>query len=163
MSWGSNWSEALLKIIGELKNKNPEVRFKAAKNFRSFVLSQSREMTGEMFAKFLADLHNQVFELVNGTAISDKIGGILAIDELIDIDYDENATKITRLSNFLRICLSTPDHTVMVMAAKALGRLARTGGTHTAECVEFEVGFVFTRSVVFSNSCACVRACVRSR
>lgn len=42
-------------------------------------------------------------------------------DELIDVDYDENATKVTRLANYLRIGLSTSDVTVMVMAAKALG------------------------------------------
>ncbi len=76
---------------------------------------------------------------MNSTNIQDKIGGITAIgmgtlyiivlliiclDELIDFDYDENATKVTRLANYLRIGLSTSDFTVMHMASKALGMLS---------------------------------------
>lgn len=135
-----DWSLALTETMTELKSKDSETRTRAAKTLRGFVLGQTREMTGEAFSKFLNDLHTNIFDLVNSSNTTDKIGGLLAIDQLVDIDYDENATKITRLSNLLRISLATTDLTVMHLASKALGRLARTGGTHTAECVEFEVG-----------------------
>eukprot|EP01132_Coremiostelium_polycephalum_P005602 gene5602-6970_t len=133
------WADALGKILLDLKNKREDDRMKAAKHLRNYVITQSREMTNENFTKFMQDVNNLIFELVNSSGIPEKIGGILAIDELIDVDYDENATKITRLANYLRIGLSSNDHTVMQMASKALGRLARSSGTLTAECVEFEV------------------------
>ncbi|EGC32838.1 protein kinase, atypical group [Dictyostelium purpureum] len=96
-------------------------------------------MTNENFGKFMKNVNDLIFELLNSSGIPEKIGGIMAIDELIDVDYDENATKITKLANYLRIGLGFNDFTVMLMASKALGRLARSNGTLTAECVEFEV------------------------
>ncbi|EFA77745.1 protein kinase [Heterostelium album PN500] len=133
------WADALNKILSDLKNKKEEDRIKASKNLRNYVITQSREMSNENFTKFMQDVNVIIFELVNSNGIAEKIGGILAIDELIDVDYDENAAKITKLANYLRIALSTNDQTVMQMASKALGRLARSSGTLTAECVEFEV------------------------
>ncbi|EAL66546.1 protein kinase, Atypical group [Dictyostelium discoideum AX4] len=136
----SIWADALTKLLNDLKSKKEEDRVKASKNLKSYVISQSREMTNENFTKFMNELNNNlIFELVNSSVIPEKIGGIMAIDELIDVDYDENATKITRLANYLRIGLGFNDFTVMLMASKALGRLARSSGTLTAEFVEFEV------------------------
>ncbi|KAF2071336.1 hypothetical protein CYY_007349 [Polysphondylium violaceum] len=133
------WADALYKISTDLKNKKEEDRVKGSKSLRNYVITQSREMTNESFSKFMQDVNNLIFELVNSNGIPEKIGGIMAIDELIDVDYDENATKITRLANYLRIGLQSNDFTVMLMASRALGRLARSSGTFTAECVEFEV------------------------
>eukprot|EP00004_Rigifila_ramosa_P027283 TRINITY_DN882_c0_g1_i1.p1 TRINITY_DN882_c0_g1~~TRINITY_DN882_c0_g1_i1.p1 ORF type:complete len:2377 (-),score=590.06 TRINITY_DN882_c0_g1_i1:39-6899(-) len=67
------------------------------------------------------------------------MGGIMAIDHLIDVDTEENANKITRFANYLRIVLPNNDPATMVMASKALGHLASAGGTLTADFVEFEV------------------------
>ncbi|GAM22047.1 hypothetical protein SAMD00019534_052220 [Acytostelium subglobosum LB1] len=133
------WADALSKILLDLKNKNEEHRQKAARGLRTYVITQFREMSNESFTRFMGDVNNILFELVNSNSISDKIGGIMAIDELIDVDYDENASKVTKFANYLRIGLSTNDLTVMLMASKALGRLARSSGTLTADIVEFEV------------------------
>lgn len=61
----------------------------------------------------------------------------ILIDELIDIDYDENATKVTRLANYLRIGLTTSDITVMHMASKALGMRFLFGGGEEGGIVIF--------------------------
>eukprot|EP00026_Physarum_polycephalum_P000091 Phypoly_transcript_00091.p1 GENE.Phypoly_transcript_00091~~Phypoly_transcript_00091.p1 ORF type:complete len:2307 (+),score=451.47 Phypoly_transcript_00091:133-7053(+) len=136
----SDHHDALQKILPDLRSRNEDVRVKAAKALRIYVGQQIREMSGENSVKFMNELNGHIFELVNSPGVLEKIGGIMAIDELIDVDYDENATKVTRLANFLRIGIgSTTDTTVMLMASKALGRLARSSGTLTAECVEFEV------------------------
>jgi FKBP12-rapamycin complex-associated protein len=58
---------------------------------------------------------------------------------LVDFDGEENATKITRFANYLRIVLPGSDPQVMALSAKALGRLALVGGTLTVDFVEFEV------------------------
>lgn len=46
---------------------------------------------------------------------------------------------MTRFANYLRNLLPSNDTMVMEMASKAMGRLALTGGTFTADYVEFEV------------------------
>lgn len=57
---------------------------------------------------------------------------------LIGID-NGNTTKMSRFANYLRNLLPSNDQVVMQMASKAMGRLALTGGTFTADYVEFEV------------------------
>ena len=63
---------------------------------RDTVKSASRECSGETFAKFLNQVNRRIFELVHSADNSDKIGGILAIDYLIDFDAEEDPTKLAR-------------------------------------------------------------------
>ncbi|KAI9341262.1 armadillo-type protein [Zopfochytrium polystomum] len=103
------------------------------------VVSVARETSGEVFSRFMNDVNRRIFELIHSSDTSDKIGGIYAIDKLIDFDGEENTTKVTRFANYLRIVLPGSDPQVTVLAAKTLGRLAQSGGTLTSEFVEFEV------------------------
>ena len=64
--------------------------------------------------------------------------GISSTVGLIGID-GVNATKMSRFANYLRNLLPSNDPVVMELASKAIGRLALTGGTFTADYVEFEV------------------------
>ncbi|KAJ3290058.1 phosphatidylinositol kinase- protein kinase tor1 [Borealophlyctis nickersoniae] len=132
-------SEPLVKLLGDLRSRNEEVRLKAAIDLRDHVIAVSREVSGDTLTKFVNDLNRRIFELIHSNDNNDKIGGILAIDKLIDFDGEENTTKITRFANYLRIVLPGNDPQITVLAAKALGRLALSGGTLTAEFVEFEV------------------------
>ena len=70
---------------------------------------------------------------------NEKIGGILAVEQLIQFDGDDAAQKTTRFSGFLRAALRSNDNTVLMFAARALGHLAVPGGALTAELVESEV------------------------
>eukprot|EP00741_Cyanophora_paradoxa_P013833 tig00020710_g13353.t1 len=133
-------TDSLNKYLQELKtSRNDEFRVKSAKNLRSFVEAEAREMPGEGFAKFMDLLHKRIFELVNSADTYEKIGGIMAIDELIDVDCEENANNIARFANYLRNILPNSDEKTVLYAAKALGHLARTGGALTTDFVEFEV------------------------
>ena len=71
------------------------------------------------------------------------MGGISAIDNLIDCHSEENDTKIIRFANFLRMIFQkspgTTDADTLIRASKALGHLARVGGTLTVDFVESEV------------------------
>ena len=69
----------------------------------------------------------------------DKIGGILAIEQLITFEGDDAAQKTTRYSGYLRAALRSNDNEVLIYAAQALGHLATPGGALTAELVESEV------------------------
>jgi serine/threonine-protein kinase mTOR len=51
----------------------------------------------------------------------------------------EDTTKVTRFANYLRIVLPGQDTQITLLAAKALGKLASSNTTLTAEFVEFEV------------------------
>jgi hypothetical protein len=47
------------------------------------------------------DLTRRVCELVtNSNSTEEKLGGLLAMDMLVDVDCEENATKVTGM-NFL--------------------------------------------------------------
>ena len=80
--------------------------------------SENREYSSMITCKFL---HDYIFLVA-----------------LIGIDGG-NTTKMSRFANYLRNLLPSNDQVVMQMASKAMGRLALTGGTFTADYVEFEV------------------------
>jgi len=132
-------NEVLNKILNDLKSRSEETKYKAANDLRDHVISISREISGENFTKFINDVNRRIFALIQSNDNDEKIGGILAIDKLIDFDGEENTTKITRFANYLRFVLPGNDLQTMVLASKALGRLALSGGTLTPEFVEFEV------------------------
>eukprot|EP01135_Chromosphaera_perkinsii_P003113 Nk52_evm2s236 gene=Nk52_evmTU2s236 len=130
---------SLEKLLMDLRNKNEEVRKRAAKHLRLYVTAMQHERAGDSIIKFNDDLNKSLMNLVHSSDVSEKLGGIMAIDELIDIEGESNATKISRFANYLRIVLPGGDPQVMTSAAKALGHLALAGGTLTADFVEFEV------------------------
>jgi FKBP12-rapamycin complex-associated protein len=76
---------------------------------------------------------------VTGGDSNERIGGIHALNALIDFRGDDAGQKTTRFASYLRAVMRGQDTTAMVVAAKALGRLAKPGGTLTAELVEAEV------------------------
>eukprot|EP00158_Paraphelidium_tribonemae_P009901 Partr_v1_DN28994_c0_g1_i3_m24719 putative Phosphatidylinositol 3-kinase len=136
----SGQQESLLRIISDLRSPRPiESRQKSANELRAHVSLVARELTGESFTKFMNDINRRIFELIHSPDISDKLGGILAIDRLVDFEGEENATKITRFANYLRSVLPGSEVIVASLAARALGKLALSGGALTAEFVEFEV------------------------
>jgi FKBP12-rapamycin complex-associated protein len=79
-------------------------------------------VTGENFAKFSNEVNKKIFEMIHSNDPNDKIGGILAIDRLIDLDSgEENNTKVTRFANYLRILLPGIEPQISVLAARTLG------------------------------------------
>ena len=52
-------------------------------------------------------------------------------DELLDVDFQEDIAKLTRLADFLRLGLSSNDAAVISLSAKALGRLSKLDGSRT--------------------------------
>ena len=66
-----------------------------------------------------------------------RAGGVLAIDRLIDCDAITANDKATKFHYYLRTTLeSSNDYGVLDKTARALGHLARPGGSFTAELVE---------------------------
>ena len=98
------------------------------------------ELPPERFQEYYNSINTRISGLViSGTDAGEKIGGILAIEQLISIDVDDAAQRTTRYASCLRAALKSNDNKVLVFAARALGHLAIPGGTFTAELVEYEV------------------------
>ncbi|MCD7451118.1 hypothetical protein HAX54_009730 [Datura stramonium] len=69
-----------------------------------------------------------------------NMGALRVIDELIDVTISENASKVEKLSNYMRSAFETKcEPEFFVLASKVLGHLARSGGAMTADEVEHQV------------------------
>ncbi|KAJ8330853.1 phosphatidylinositol kinase- protein kinase tor1 [Batrachochytrium dendrobatidis] len=130
----------LSKVFLDLKSNSEETRTKAATELYEYAFATSQEVTGEQFSKFTNDVNRKIFELIQSQDIDEKIGGIAALDKLIDLDGgEENLTKVTRFANYLRIVLPGTEQRITDAACNALGHLAQVTGTLATEFVEFEV------------------------
>ncbi|KAF1814810.1 TOR1 phosphatidylinositol 3-kinase [Eremomyces bilateralis CBS 781.70] len=133
-------SRDLDRVFQELKSKNDDVRFRAAGVLRQTVDTAHRELPPGQFSGYYASVISRISTLVvQSLDTYDRIGGILALDALIDFKGDDAGVKTSRFSGYLQSVLRGNDTTAMVFAARALGRLAIPGGTLTAELVEAEV------------------------
>ncbi|KAL4777755.1 armadillo-type protein [Aspergillus nidulans var. acristatus] len=128
------------RLFIELKSKNEETRVRAAYELYENVLAISRDWPPEKFIEFYNAVSQRIAQLVvTGSDAHERIGGLLALDRLIDFDGVDNAQKTTRFASYLRSALRSSDNAVLVYAARALGRLAKPGGALTAELVESEI------------------------
>jgi len=131
--------DTLSRFLPDLRSKSHEVRAKAARDLRIYVESEAREMPPETFTKYMEDMTRRIFDLVNSPDPNEKMGGIMVIDELLDVAE----AQIIRFANYLRMVFQqagdSTDHLLLKTASKALGHLTRNGGTLAAETVEFEL------------------------
>ncbi|PCH07029.1 hypothetical protein PENOC_021340 [Penicillium occitanis (nom. inval.)] len=133
-------TDVVQRLFTELKSKNEEVRVRASFELYDNVLTVSRDWAPEKFLEFYNAVSQRIAQLVvTGSDANEKIGGLLALDRLIDFDGVDAAQKTTRFASYLRSALRSNDNAVLVYAARSLGRLAKPGGALTAELVESEI------------------------
>jgi FKBP12-rapamycin complex-associated protein len=101
-----------------LTDRDDDVRQRAKEALRELVATASRDLSTEQFTRLNNDINRRIFELCSSS--DDKLGGIMAIEALIDLNAEEN-TKLTRFANYLRLVLPSNDVPTMMAAAKALG------------------------------------------
>lgn len=105
-----------------------------------FLFFHLPELPQEKFLEYYNAVTQRIAQLVVvGSDANEKIGGLLALDRLIDFDGVDSAQKTTRFASYLRSALRSNDNAVLVYAARSLGRLAKPGGALTAELVESEI------------------------
>ncbi|KAK5075469.1 phosphatidylinositol kinase-related protein kinase tor1 [Lithohypha guttulata] len=132
------------RIFTELRNKNDEVKQRAANELRDLVNLLSREWSPERFGSFYDKITGRLSQLiVQSQDPTDKVGGIFALDRLIDCEAIDAAQKASKYSNYLRAALKSNDAAVLDAACRAMGHLARPGGAFTAELVEAEMTSAF--------------------
>lgn len=103
-----NSNDTLSRYLGDLRHRSEAVRLKAAKNLRIYVEAEAREMSRGTFSNFMTETTKRIYDLVSSVETHEKIGGIMAIDELIEVPCEDNETKIIRFANYLRMVLVAP-------------------------------------------------------
>lgn len=97
-------------------------------------------MNPEQFLAFYNAVNNKITQLItHGGDSAERLGGIYALDALVDFDGIDVALKYTRFTQNLKTVLRGRDMNPMRPAAIALGKLCRPGGSLISELVDSEV------------------------
>lgn len=114
----------------------------AALALRKRVEEEARDLSGEAFSRFMDQLYDRFSSLLESNDVSENLGALRAIDELIDVTIGESASKVSKFSNYMRTIFEVKrDPEVLILASRVLGHLARAGGAMTADEVERQVGY----------------------
>ncbi|KAJ3547494.1 hypothetical protein NM688_g5399 [Phlebia brevispora] len=101
-------------------------------------------MSSDALAKLWEDtINRRLFDLIHGQTNVEKLGGILAIDHLLNADGEgtiESKRNLFRFYNYVKSLLPNPDINVMLAASKTLGQIAEIGGAAFGEhFMDYEV------------------------
>ncbi|OAQ78856.1 phosphatidylinositol 3-kinase tor2 [Purpureocillium lilacinum] len=98
------------------------------------------DLNQEQFLGFYNAVNNKITQLItHGSDSAERLGGIYALDALVDFEGVDVAMKYTRFTQNLKTILRGKDINPMQPAAVALGKLCRPGGSLISELVESEV------------------------
>ncbi|XP_010936698.1 serine/threonine-protein kinase TOR isoform X1 [Elaeis guineensis] len=111
-----------------------------ASALKKHVEEGARELTGEAFSRFMDQLYDRISALLESNDVTENLGALRAIDELIDIPLGESAFKVSKFSSYLRTTFDVKrDREILILASRVLGHLARAGGAMTADEVERQI------------------------
>ncbi|PHT30546.1 hypothetical protein CQW23_29851 [Capsicum baccatum] len=138
---GAENIDALNRVLADLCTRsNPQDG--AALTLRRLVEEEARDLSGEAFARFMDYLYEHITTFLDSNEVSENLGALRAIYELIDVTINKNTSKVAKFSNYIRAAFETNcDPKILVLASKVLGHLARSGGTITIDEVERQVKF----------------------
>ncbi|PNY25181.1 Phosphatidylinositol 3-kinase tor2 [Tolypocladium capitatum] len=133
--------ERLEHITRGLRSRTgDEMRKRAALQLRELVVVCHRDLSQEQFLSFYNTVNNKITQLItHGSDYAERLGGIYALDALVDFDGVDVAAKYTRFTQNLKTILRGKDINPMQPAAIALGKLCRPGGSLISELVDSEV------------------------
>lgn len=120
----------------------------SSQNLAKHVEEEARDLGGESFSRFMDSLFEKIHALAESSDVNDNLAAVRAIDELIDVQLGEIATKIAKFASYLRsIFEHKKDSQVLINASRALGHLAATGGALTANDVEYQVNYLLRAEI----------------
>lgn len=128
---------SLVQIKKGLKSKDEDERNRSANELRSYLQSIARDLPPEQFDKYNSSIKLTIRELLASNESSEVLGGIAAVNKLIDLDVGiEDNIKTVRFTNYLSHLIVSNDLTIMKYAINTLGQLAAPGGTSPGEFVD---------------------------
>jgi len=126
----------------ELRSKNASTRSAAAKEIRDYFERKHQDLSPETFD----DLSGNILSLISSAEVHEKLGGILAIEEISCFLTEGKQTQISRFVHYLRQVLKGENvennEILLTQVARALGQLAKAGGSLAASIVDFEANQV---------------------
>ncbi|KAI1164449.1 TOR kinase [Nemania serpens] len=133
--------DTLDSITRDLKSRaGDDVRRRAAAQLRELVVVCYRDFPADSFHVFYNSVNGKITNLIiHGNDSSERLGGVYALDALVDFDGVDVTAKYTRFTANLKTILRGKDIVPMQPAAVALGKLCRPGGSLISELVESEV------------------------
>ncbi|KAJ7215054.1 phosphatidylinositol 3-kinase [Mycena pura] len=118
--------DVLTGIFAGLKNKSPDVRLHSAMELRRYVARSAADMAGDD-----DNISRRLFELIHSQNSTDNIGGLVAIDHLIDSEGEvtiDSHHNLFRFYNYVKHLLPNPDPSLILAASKTLGHILAVGG-----------------------------------
>ncbi|KAK4762122.1 hypothetical protein SAY87_030006 [Trapa incisa] len=135
---GGSSFDAFNRIIADLSRPNPKEG--ASLSLRKYVEEEARDLSGEAFLRFMDQLYDRISSLLESNNVSENLGALRVIDELIYVDLGESASKVSKFSYYMRIVFEGKhDESVLILASRVLGHLAKVGGAMTADEVEYQL------------------------
>ncbi|TWU76094.1 phosphatidylinositol kinase- protein kinase tor1 [Metarhizium rileyi] len=130
--------------MGLRSRTGDDVRKRAAIQLRDLVVVCHRDLSQEQFLAFYNAVNNKITQLItHGSDSAERLGGIYALDALVEFDGVDVAAKYTRFTQNIKTILRGKDINPMKPAAIALGKLCRPGGSLISELVDSEVNTAF--------------------
>ena len=113
----------------------------AVKEICNHVEAAARELSLLRFANFENELYQNIFLfVVSGGNICEKIGGILAMLELIDCTSAAAEQKVVTFANTLSNALkANTEFEIIELVAEALGQMAKSSSVSQVDYVENEL------------------------
>jgi FKBP12-rapamycin complex-associated protein len=136
----SSSTETLARIFANLKSREEPVRISAARDLAVHVAFVTSELKGDNLSSFNSELNRLIFGLTHSPHAHEKLGGISAIENLIELESEDNSARLYRFYQYLKPNLPCNDATVMIAASRALGRVCKHGAQSLGDqFMEFEV------------------------
>lgn len=77
------YSVLMQQFVTGLKSRHADVRMKTAKDLYLYVKTELREVSPEELTSFMDEFNRHIFEMVSGSDVNEKKGGILAIGTVL--------------------------------------------------------------------------------
>nr|XP_009395017.1 PREDICTED: serine/threonine-protein kinase TOR [Musa acuminata subsp. malaccensis] len=132
-------ADALNRILADLCTRGTP-KDGAAVSLKKHVEEAARDLGGEAFSRCMDHFYDKIANLLESNEVADNLGALRAINELIDVALGESASKVSKLSGYMRTLFEVKrDPEVLVLASEVLGHLVRAGGAMTADEVERQI------------------------
>ncbi|KAJ7093820.1 phosphatidylinositol 3-kinase [Mycena belliarum] len=127
----STAGDALASVFTGLKNKNPDIRLQSAIDLRRYVARSVADIASDD-----DNISRRLFELIHSQNSVDNLGGLMAIDHLIDSEGEvtiDSHHNLFRFYNYVKHLLPNPDPNLILAASKTLGHILAVGGPSFGE------------------------------
>ncbi|CAN6449978.1 unnamed protein product [Victoria cruziana] len=131
--------DALQRLLADLCHKGTN-KDAARAALKKHVEEEYRDLSGEAFSRFMDQLYDRISALIESNEVPENLGALHAIMVLIEVKLGESASKVSKISAYIRNVFEWKrDPEILMLASRALGCLAQTGGAMTADEVERQV------------------------